>query len=307
MSGSELKLQISADAMEKIIQAHDGDMALLWLYLQKNPSGSLENAARTLCRTMSEIAAAEEKLERLDLSCSAGSEEKKSAGKISGYEKKLPPEDELPDYRISDLVSRSQEDSKFAALVTEAQRALGRILSTSDMKKLFGLYDYLALPPEVIMMLLNYCVSSAGTGNSISMRQVEKEGYVWSNKAISTLEQAEEYIATRQKRSEELIRAAQVLGIRGRPLSQTESKFLSSWLDMGFDDVMLEMAYDRTLTNTGGLKWGYMNGILKNWHEKNLYTPEDVKLKDTKTGQKKVRTGENPQNLEKLLKDLDEL
>jgi len=48
----------------------------------------------------------------------------------------------------------------------------------------------------------------------------------------------------------------------------------------GFDDELVEIALDRTITNTGGLKWGYMNGILKSWHEKGLHTPADVRDKD---------------------------
>jgi hypothetical protein len=49
------------------------------------------------------------------------------------------------------------------------------------MKLLFGMYDYLALPPEVILELLNFCVDRSrekyGPGRLPSMRAVEKEAY----------------------------------------------------------------------------------------------------------------------------------
>ena len=61
------------------------------------------------------------------------------------------------------------------------------------------------------------------------------------------------------------------MGIRGRELSRTESKYLESWIEMGFDDEAIAAAFDRTLTNTGALKWPYLNGILKNWHAKGLH------------------------------------
>ena len=101
--------------------------------------------------------------------------------------------------------------------------------------------------------------------------------------------------------------SAELLGIKGRALSPTENKFLSSWLEMGFDDELIEMAYDRTLTNTGGLKWGYMNGILKSWHEKGLHTPADVRDKDTRRGKGTPDAGNSPQNLDRLMADLDRI
>ncbi len=63
-SGSR-KIYISAIA-DKLISAHDGDVALLYIYLQRAGS-DLDGAARELCRTMSEIEAAHEKLQRMGL------------------------------------------------------------------------------------------------------------------------------------------------------------------------------------------------------------------------------------------------
>lgn len=52
--------------MDRLIAAHDGDVALLYLYLRRH-GGNLDSAARELCRTGSEISAAAEKLHRLGL------------------------------------------------------------------------------------------------------------------------------------------------------------------------------------------------------------------------------------------------
>ena len=55
--------------------------------------------------------------------------------------------DEIPQYRSEDIVRRSKENGEFAVVVAEAQSALGHTLSSVEMKTLFGIYDYLALPP----------------------------------------------------------------------------------------------------------------------------------------------------------------
>ncbi|MEI3102136.1 MAG: DnaD domain protein [Oscillospiraceae bacterium] len=57
------------------------------------------------------------------------------------------------------------------------------------------------------------------------------------------------------------------LGMRGRELTATEQKYISSWLDMGFGEECISIAYDRTVTDTGALKWNYMNKILLSWHK----------------------------------------
>ncbi len=270
-------LSVPASEAEQIIAAHDGDVALLWLCLKSSPDATIEDAARKLCRTRAEIEAALEKLQRMGL------HERQTPWNPAQAEiplLKVPPADELPQYASQDLIARSKEDPRFEALVNEAKRALGHALSTADLKKLFGLYDYLALPPEVIMMLLTYCMKNTPNGNPPSMSRIEKEAYVWANREILTIEQAEEYIAGAERQRENLSRIAKLLGITGRNLSPTEKKYISAWLEMGFDDELVEIALDRTITNTGGLKWGYMNGILKSWHEKGLHTPADVRDKD---------------------------
>ena len=72
------------------------------------------------------------------------------------------------------------------------------------------------------------------------------------------------------------------MGIRGRALTPTESKYIVSWFDMGFDNEAILIAYDRTVTNTGSLKWSYMNKILLSWHEKGIHTEADILEKDSR-------------------------
>ena len=296
-------LSFPAKEAEQIIAAHDGDVALLWLCLRRNPDAGVEDAAGMLCRTRAEMEAALEKLQRMGL---AEPKATVPAAAAPAQTVKLPPADETPQYTAEDLAARSREDPRFAALVREAQRAMGHVLNTNDLKRLFSLYDYLALPPEVIMMLLNYCVKSRPTGNPPSMRQIEKEGYVWANREILTLEQAEKYIADSEHRREKLTQTARLLGITGRVLSPTESKYIGEWLEMGFDDELIEMALDRTVTNTGGLKWKYMNSILESWHKKGLHTPADVRDRDG-PGKRGNGKKEPPRDLGKLLEDLDRI
>lgn len=281
---------------EALIAAHDGDVALLYIYLCCRGGEDLERAARELCRTMGEISAAWEKLQRMGL----------LPGERAFQDRPVPapkpaPAEELPEYETEDLVRRSREDAGFSAIVTEAQKVLGHVLSSSDLKRLFGIYDYLALPPEVILMLLNHCVSIS-QGRRPSMRFIEKEAYVWANREIMSLEQAEEYIRSSRRRREDMGRIKESLGIRGRELTATEQKYISSWLDMGFGEECISIAYDRTVTNTGALKWNYMNKILLSWHEKDIHNAAQLEEKEgrRKTAPARTNTPDKPIDMDAL-------
>ena len=136
------------------------------------------------------------------------------------------------------------------------------------------------------MMLINYCVarcreqSTPDHPRRPSMPNIEKEAYNWVHQDILTLDQAEEYIRRQRERRDALGRAKAAVGIHGRELTPTETKYLSAWLDMGFDEDALAIGYDRTITNTGALKWSYMNKIMQSWHEKGLHSAEEIESGD---------------------------
>ena len=112
---------------------------------------------------------------------------------------------------------------------------------------------------------MHHCADEArlkfGPGRVPTMRQIEKEAYVWANREIMTFEQAEEYIRSRARLRDAMEDVKRALGIGGRQLSPSERKYIESWLELGFGPEALALAYDRTVTNIGQLKWSYMNKI----------------------------------------------
>lgn len=291
-------------AADRLISAHDGDVALLYIYRLRNGSGSDEQAAHDLCRTAAEIAAAAEKLDRMGLGSSTP----------APAAPKLAPAAQLPQYSSREIVRRSKEDGVFSGVVAQAQTLLGRTLSGADMMTLFGIYDYLAMPPELIMELMTFCVETYrekyGEGRLPSMRSIEKEAYVWANREILTFEQAEEYIRQSRARREDTARIAAALNIRGRELTATEKKYIGAWLEMGFGEDAIAEAYDRTVTNTGALKWSYMDKIVCTWHSKGLHTAAQIEEKDprrTRSTQPSASDGDAGYSIDELRSILDKV
>jgi hypothetical protein len=268
-------LSLSVEDMDKLIMNADGSCALLYLYIIRNGGAfTAPEAARKLKMTEWELTQAANRLRALGL-VSSGEPDKKL----------LPPE-ELPEYSASDISRRTSEDSGFKAVLAETQRTMGRILTGPELKTLLGIYDYLGLPAEVILMLTNHCVEDYqdkyGPGRLPTIRRLEKEAYAWANMEILTLEQAEKYIQKQNDKKDSLNQTKKMLQINGRALTQTEQKYIESWLDMGFGPDALEIAYDKTVVKTGRLQWKYMDSIVNSWHGKNLHTPEEIAAGDNR-------------------------
>ncbi len=309
MADCAVENSISIRDIDRLLAAHDGDMALLCLWLHRHESADLEAAARDLCRTLAEMTAAYEKLRRVALIPENGrpmQPEPEVQGSFPSNNKGQPSEG-MPEYTAQDIAKR--DGAEFRAVVDEAQRVLGHPLSTPDLKKLFGIYDYLALPAEVIMQLMHYCAEAA-QGRLPSMRYIEKEAFSWVNHGILTLEQADAYIADQARRRGESGAVAELLGIRGRDMTVTERKYILAWIDDNTPRELIELAYDRTVTNTGSLKWSYMAKILLNWKEKGLKTAAEVHEKDLPLRRKKQPARENetpPRDIGRLLEQMDKI
>ena len=100
------------------------------------------------------------------------------------------------------------------------------------------------------------------------------------------------FIQAQNVRNSRLARLMNILQIRGRSLTAAEERYALSWLDMGIDEEMLAMAYERTCLNTGGLNWAYMNKIIQRWNEQGLRTAEAVRTGDQKNGAPKGASGQ---------------
>lgn len=260
----------AADA-DKLISAGDGDSALLYIYLLRRGEAPDAELAAALGMDERRISAAAERLRGMGLLSAAAAP-------------RIPPAQELPEYTSEEVVRRSDEDPAFRGVLAEAERLLGHTLSGADTRTLFGIYDYLGLPVDVIMELMHHCADEArlkyGPGRVPRMRDIEREAYVWANREIMTFEQAEEYIRSRARLHDAAEGVKRALGIGGRPLAPSERKYIESWLDLGYGPEALALAYDRTVTNIGQLKWSYMNKIVLSWHDKGLHSPEEIEKGD---------------------------
>ena len=112
------------------------------------------------------------------------------------------------------------------------------------------------------------------------------------------MERAEEHISklTRLRgRESEVLR---LMDIPPRPLVDRERTYIAAWDDMGFDDGAIRLAYERTVLKKQSMDWGYMNGILRRWHEKGLHTAAAVQAGDRGPGTGRAGVETKPSAME---------
>ena len=260
-------LSLSGKAADRLLSLGDGDAALLYLHLLRRGSTAVPGWSEARIR------AAGDKLSAAKL--------------ISAPIDPAPapvqePEELPPEYSLADITAALASEASFSALADEVERRLGKKLSTPDLKTLFTLYDHLALPPEVILLIVGWCQRETeqkyGPGRKPFLSSIRKEAFRWARAGIDTAEAAEAHLkkllASRTREGE----LTRLLDLPNRPLVERERNYLSAWTEMGFDNEALRLAYEKTVMGTASksMDWRYMNGILRRWHEKGLHTVAQI-------------------------------
>ena len=247
-------VSMTAAAADRLVKGGNGDAALLYLHLLRR--GGLYEAG------------------------AARKEDADQAPAPAPLEPQGP-----PDYAAADIAREMEGGGVFPHLVRELERRLGKVLSPSDLKMLYTIYDFLALPAEVILLLTTWCAEETerkyGPGRKPRMAQLRKEAFLWKRLGVDTPEAADAHVrhlsALRDRERSLLPR----LGIAGRAPVEGERKYLAAWVELGFDDEAIALAYERTVMKKGALNWAYMNSILKSWHQKGLHTRKQVEEGDS--------------------------
>ncbi|MCD8211979.1 MAG: DnaD domain protein [Oscillospiraceae bacterium] len=289
-------LSLSAQTADKLLSAGEGDASLYYLALLRY--NDPEAARKSLRWNRERSNAAWQRLSEMGL-FSVPSPPPETAA---------PENTDVPDYTQSDLIQALDSESTFNGLYQLTEQRLGKKLSGSDLKSLYEIYDYLAMPAEVILLLLTWCIQEAqekyGSGRAPRMSEIKRTAYKWQRLGLDTIEAAEDYL-----RSQNDLRARErtllpLLNIKNRPPLDREREYIDSWIQMGFPDDAIRLAYERTVMKKQDLNWPYMNSILKSWYGKGLLTVADIEAKDRPSKSRQVSTVTPEENEERLKKDL---
>ena len=179
-----------------------------------------------------------------------------------------------PQYTVQELSVYRTQSKEIERLFATAEQALGKLLTYNDMNVIFGFYDWLRLPLEVIEYLLNYCAQHGHR----NLRYMEKCAIDWAERDIDDLDKAITYIHTFDKNYRSILKRMGKLTNFPTP---AQRKQMDKWLyEMHMPlDVILE-ACDKTTLTAEKPSLSYVDKILAKWHKAGINTLDGIKQAD---------------------------
>ncbi|MCL2572360.1 MAG: DnaD domain protein [Defluviitaleaceae bacterium] len=185
-----------------------------------------------------------------------------------------------PQYTVQELSVYRTQSKDVERLFSKAETSLGKLLTYNDMNVIFGFYDWLRLPLDVIEYLFCYC-QEHGHRN---LRYIEKCAMDWSERDIDDLDKALTYVHTFDKNYRSILKQ---LGKSGFP-TPAQRKQMDKWLhEMNMPLSLILDACDRTALSADKPSLSYVDKILVKWHKQGITTIEGVKEDDAAFTQKK--------------------
>lgn len=175
-----------------------------------------------------------------------------------------------PQYTMEELSFYKKQSTDITRLFSHGEQTLAKMLTYHDLNVLFGFYDWLRLPIDVILYLLSYCAD----GGHRDLRYVEKVALDWAERGIKTVDAAQEYTQTFDGDFRAVMKA---LGHPSAFPSPTQRKYMQKWLnEMAMPlDLVLE-ACDKTAIQLGKPKLTYIDKIIADWHKKGIKSLDQV-------------------------------
>ncbi len=213
---------------------------------------------------------------------------------VKAAEAKAPSFKALPDVAptYDQVAARTLEDSNLRALFNEVQLKLGRTIGYGEQSQLLMMLDYYGLPVEVILTLIEYCVSREKS----SFSYITKVAKDWGEREINTLERADAYL--RELKSDERLWKKFVSNFTVDAPNYTEKRFalLKRWhVDNKQSLELILYAYEIMIERIDKVSFNYMNSILESWKADGIKKPQDAmnaatKRRDNLSSEKKANT-----------------
>ncbi len=189
-------------------------------------------------------------------------------------------------------------NTEFNWICRVIEKYLNRPLSSKEIQLISYLYDNLNFSVDLLLHLYEYCISLGKT----NVNYIQAVAISWDEQNVKTPEEAKSVSVSYNSAHTSISKAFAL----GRPLAVIEKQFTHKWMnEWNMDLSVILDACSRTMLKLQKADFKYADGILDNWHKKDVHTLQDVKKADelyakNKAEQKKNKTAQKatakPQN-----------
>ena len=168
----------------------------------------------------------------------------------------------------------SQSEGKYAELLKSLRPVLGtRILSASDLKKVYDWIEIFGLTEDAVYALFVHCLDIKGA--RVPIRYLDEVAKTWSDNNILTADDAREYITSTTEHHGGARAVLKLLGMKRNP-TEAEVALYKKWrIQYGLTP---EVIYEVCATNVsaGNPSFAYLSAIMDSMHEKGVANTDEL-------------------------------
>jgi DnaD/phage-associated family protein len=202
----------------------------------------------------------------------------------------LVPIDKMGNFNIKFLELNADEDNSSTLnlldelnkdntkdMLKEVERLLSRPLSPKEMTTYLGLQNDFSFSSEMILMLIEYCVSK-GKADS---RYIEKVALAWHDSGIKNIEDVHAYISKSEDKWVKIRKILAYLGIKNGEVMKPQEELMEKWMfTYNFPNEVILKACEICFERLNRADFRYIDGILTRWNNDGIKTLEDVATKN---------------------------
>lgn len=180
---------------------------------------------------------------------------------------------------LQELNNNSTKD-----MLQDIEKLLGRPLSTKEMTMYIGWLKDFNFPPEIILLLIQYCTSKGKT----DCRYIETIAIAWYDAKIKTVADAQSFIKKHEDKWTNIRKILKYIGIKDAEIMKPQEDMLTKWLSTyNFSLEIIFKACEICFQRINKADFKYIDGILNSWYKEGLKSLEDIEKKDSKKTFKK--------------------
>lgn len=177
-----------------------------------------------------------------------------------------------PEFSPKEISDTIKSDERVEYIFKSTEKLCGRTLKPTEQKVLVQITEYIGLPADVTLMLIDYCVSV----DKFKPAYLKATAMSWMENGITTYSLAEQVIEGMKSKSTAEAIIKKVFGI-ARALSQKEKDYAALWVtDFGYGEDIIRHAYDINVNYKGKYSFDYINKVLQSWHDKGYTTLTEI-------------------------------